>query len=210
MTHVYSASGSRRSAVFTAIFALHLAVFLVVLNDRIAVVGPTVRDPGRVTLLPRIPPKPEFVPPDEPVRVEIDGYVAPEPIIIIPTFDDAKVTPMEPMVGADYQHGVASQHGTVVRVAASLQGLSSGFANVVRACYPAQSRRASEEGKVLLAVTIGAQGQMQSWRMVQSSGFPRLDSAAGCVVEKLKFNAAREDGRAVQSEVLLPIVFRLD
>jgi periplasmic protein TonB len=209
MTHVYSAGGSRRSAVFTAIIALHFAVFLVVLNDRIPV-GTNVPDSRPVTLLPRIPPNPEYVPPEKPVRVEIDGYVPSEPVIIIPTFDDVKVAPTEPMVGADYQDGSASQHAAVVRVAASLQGLSSGFANIVRACYPAQSRRASEEGKVLLAVMIDARGQAKSWRIVQSSGFPLLDSAAGCVVEKLKFNAAREDGRAVQSEVLLPIVFRLD
>jgi len=30
------------------------------------------------------------------------------------------------------------------------------------------------------------------------------------VLGRLGFNAAREDGRAVQSEVLLPIIFRLD
>ena len=63
---------------------------------------------------------------------------------------------------------------------------------------------------MLIAVAIGAQGQVRSWRLVQSSGFPRLDTAAPCVLDKLNFNAAREDGRAVEAEVLLPIVFRLD
>ena len=97
-----------------------------------------------------------------------------------------------------------------MRFAASLKGRSSDFAGVIRACYPAGARRAGEEGSVLIAVMIGTQGQVRSWRMVQSSGFPRLDAAVACVLDRLKFNAASEDGRAVQSEVLLPVVFRLD
>jgi outer membrane biosynthesis protein TonB len=61
-----------------------------------------------------------------------------------------------------------------------------------------------------LSVVIGTRGQVLSWRTAQNSGFPRLDTAAQCVLDRLKFNAGHEDGRGVVAEVLLAVVFRLD
>ncbi len=206
MTHVYSASGSRRSAVFTAIIALHFALFLVVINDQVPAVRVKPYDPPRVRLLPPPPIPRNVVPPDAPDQFEFGDEVVSEPVIRLPIFDTSEAEPSMPTDGGDF----LPRGAPVVRVAASLQGRSSGFANVIRACYPASARRAGEEGTVLTAVTIGSQGPIRSWRVVQSSGFPRLDAAAPCVLDRLNFNAAREDGRAVQSEVLLPIVFRLD
>jgi protein TonB len=68
----------------------------------------------------------------------------------------------------------------------------------------------NEEGRVTAQVLIGAQGSALSWRVAQSSGFPRLDAATGCVLGKLEFVAGRQDGQAIAAEAMLPIVFRLD
>ncbi len=210
MTHTYSAGGSRRAAVFTAIIGLHFALYLVVASIQVPDPREKTREPGPITVQLPMAQIPVFLPPEVPGRIEPGDYFWPKPVIVIPTFDSPQSAPTAPTVGGEYQDGLSPQRAPVERVAASLQGRGSGFADVVRTCYPASARRAGEEGRLLIAVTIGSQGPIRSWRVVQSSGFPRLDAAAPCVLERLNFNAAREDGRAVQSEVLLPIVFRLD
>ena len=210
MTHVYPAGGSRRVAVFTAIIGLHVAVLLLVLNDQVPVFPVTTGQPGPVTLLPQKPLPPVIVPPDRLQPLDPLGEVVAEPEFSMPVFltDDASGSPIADGRAPDGVLPTPEVH--VVRTRASLQGLGGDFAAVVRACYPAGARRDSEEGLLKLAVTIGTGGQVVSWRLAESTGFPRLDAAAQCVLDKLRFNAARDDGRAVQSEVILPIVFRLD
>jgi len=211
MTHVYSAGGSRRAVVFAAIVGLHFAVLLVVLNDRVPAFRDTTGEPGPIQVIPPKPEEPVIVPPDELPPPEPLGQTYAEPEFPIPEFAPEDRAPDVPTAGGQTQHGGLPSAGVpMVRSRASLQGRSSGFAAAVRACYPAGARRDGEEGLLKLAVTISAGGQVQSWRVAESTGFPRLDVAAQCVLDKLRFNAAREDGRAIQSEVLLPIIFRLD
>ncbi len=211
MAHVYSAGGSRQAAVFTAIIGFHCAVLLVVLNDRIPIIRPIPRDRGPVIVLPQKPAPPVIVQPGKVVPIEAFGPRVEIPDIPIPLFPADDPANDGVNVDGEAQDGVLpSAGGAAIRTSASLQGLSRDFAAVVRACYPAGARRDGEEGLLKLAVTIGSDGQARSWRVIESTGFPRLDAAAPCVLDKLRFNPAREDGRAVQSEVLLPIVFRLN
>ncbi len=51
--------------------------------------------------------------------------------------------------------------------------------------YPPVSRRLGEQGTVILAVTVEPNGRASDVKIVQSSGFPRLDQAA---VEGVKAN----------------------
>ena len=203
MTHVYSASRSRRSAVFTAIIALHFAIFLVLISEQVPIRVPE-RERIPIKVYPSKPPVPKLVQPGKPILVEIGDVKATEPELRIPNFD-----PTELQAGPGTAGEIPGESAAVDRVNASLRGVSSDFASVIRACYPAGARRAGEEGTVAIAVAIGADGRAGSWRLLQSSGFPRLDAAVPCVLDKLRFNAAREDGRAVLSQVRLPIVFRL-
>ncbi len=211
MTHNYSAGGSRRAVVLTAIIGFHFAMFLVIAAGLVPrPVEPFIKvkpiTPPRI-----VEPVPAIVPPQWPGRIDPEAYFVPEPKFPIPSFPDSKDSPTAPTADRDTPNGEPSiQRQPVERALPSLQGRGDRFADVIRACYPAASRRAGEEGRVLIAVTIGTQGQVRSWRLMQSSGFPRLDAATPCVLGKLRFNAGREDGRAVEAEVSLPIVFRLD
>ncbi|MGB5131833.1 MAG: TonB family protein [Steroidobacteraceae bacterium] len=211
MAHVYSAGGSRRAAVFTAIIGLHFAVLLLVLNDEVPSFPVTTRLPGPVTVLPPEPQTPVIVPPDEVAPPEAFGPAIERPDLQIPDFAARNEMPGAPTADGQTQDDAWPPPGAyTVRTPASLQGLSRDFAAVVRACYPAGARRNGQEGQLKLAVTIGTRGQVIAWRVVESTGFPRLDAAAPCVLGKLGFNAAREGGRSVESEVLLPMIFRLD
>lgn len=76
--------------------------------------------------------------------------------------------------------------------------------------YPAISRRSGEEGKVVLRVQVSPQGTAESIDIKTSSGIQRLDEAALNTVRKWKFIPAKRGETAIQSTVLVPIVFKLE
>lgn len=76
--------------------------------------------------------------------------------------------------------------------------------------YPALSRRMREEGQVLLRVLVSADGRPATIELKQSSGSRRLDKAAETAVARWRFVPAKQDERAIQSWVIVPIVFKLE
>lgn len=75
--------------------------------------------------------------------------------------------------------------------------------------YPDASKRASEEGRCTVQVTVGADGRISDESIQTSSGFPRLDEACLKGVHGLKLIPATEDGKPVAKTVALPIVWKL-
>ena len=74
--------------------------------------------------------------------------------------------------------------------------------------YPAQAKRRGESGTVLLQVQVDAQGRPSRVDVVQSSRSRTLDREAQRAVEHWLFSPAIRNGRAVPSNVLVPIEFR--
>jgi len=83
----------------------------------------------------------------------------------------------------------------------------TGFA---RPQYPPVSRRLEEEGRAVLEVRVGADGSVVSVRVVESSGYWRLDNAALRAVRIARFTPARRFGRPVASVLRLAFTFRLE
>ena len=76
--------------------------------------------------------------------------------------------------------------------------------------YPPLSRRAGEQGKVVLRVSVTPQGTADNIEIKTSSGSTRLDEAAQKTVRTWKFIPAKRGDSAVQSWVLVPIIFKLE
>ncbi|MFV0372012.1 MAG: TonB family protein [Azonexus sp.] len=76
--------------------------------------------------------------------------------------------------------------------------------------YPPLSRRMGEEGKVMLRVSVTPQGTAAEVQIHTSSGSPRLDESAQKTVRNWKFIPAKQGDTAVQSWVLVPIIFKLE
>lgn len=76
--------------------------------------------------------------------------------------------------------------------------------------YPPLARRMGEEGKVILRVSVNPQGTADSVEIRTSSGSPRLDEAAQKTVRNWKFIPAKRGETAIQSWVLVPIIFKLE
>jgi len=67
-----------------------------------------------------------------------------------------------------------------------------------------------EEGKVILRVSVNPQGGADSVEIKTSSGSLRLDESAQKTVRNWKFIPAKRGETAVQSWVLVPIIFKLE
>jgi periplasmic protein TonB len=75
--------------------------------------------------------------------------------------------------------------------------------------YPPASRRAREEGEVLVRVLIDVDGRPNEIRILRSSGHERLDEAAIEAVRAALFRPYVADGRARAAYVRVPVEFAL-
>jgi protein TonB len=91
-----------------------------------------------------------------------------------------------------------------------LSELSLGCPQRTSPDYPAISRRLGEQGQVKLKVELDETGRITSARVVESSGYKRLDEAGLAAVKNWRCNAAMRDGKAVRAVALQPFDFILN
>lgn len=75
--------------------------------------------------------------------------------------------------------------------------------------YPVESLRKGEAGSVIIRVRIDAAGEPRDAKIEQSSGFRNLDRAARQAVMRWRYAPKVEHGNAVESEILVPVDFKL-
>jgi protein TonB len=66
--------------------------------------------------------------------------------------------------------------------------------------YPAEAMLAGEQGTVVLALLVGADGQVKSSKIVSSSGSNRLDEATSASLSLCHFTPATVDGTPVEAD----------
>lgn len=211
MTHTYSAGGSRRTAVLTAIIGFHFGMFLLIASSFMPrPFGPS-PEPPVLRLLPPEPKPRVMIVPRLSQPLEVADYPVLEPPLQLPDFsrrEDAKPSPADDATVPGGDVIVETRAADIVGPRLRLRG--DRLAALISACYPAAARRAGEEGRVLVRVRVGSDGRIVAWQIQQGSGFSRLDEAVRCIIERLVIEPGRRDGRAVEAEALLPIMFRLD
>ena len=74
--------------------------------------------------------------------------------------------------------------------------------------YPEGLATAGIEGRVLLRVTVDAEGRAADVRVETSSGNAALDDSARSQALRWRFPVERKDGQAVSRQVLVPVDFR--
>jgi protein TonB len=76
--------------------------------------------------------------------------------------------------------------------------------------YPEAARRRGEQGRVMLRVSVSADGTPLDVSVAATSGHPGLDSAAVSAVRQWRFIPAVRAGTPEQAVAEIPIRFRLD
>jgi len=76
--------------------------------------------------------------------------------------------------------------------------------------YPGAALRRGEQGRVVLRVSVSADGAPLAVDLAETSGHESLDSAALSAVRRWRFVPAMQSGRPVPAIAVVPIRFRLD
>lgn len=209
MATTYSAGGSRTTAVFVGIVVLHLVFFWALKKGLVRSGLQIVQDFSIMDLPPPPPPPENLDEPPPPPPVDVPPPTVPPPLIELPTFEGPSTA-----ITAKVQETPRQQPPTPARqvqiTPARIRSRGDRISAAISACYPSASRRLSEEGRVVATITVGADGKAGSVNVTQSSGFQRLDAAVECVVRRLPFEPGKRDGQPVDSQVSIPIVFKLE
>jgi protein TonB len=102
------------------------------------------------------------------------------------------------------------QRSQIASVAVTPAGFSAAYLRNPSPRYPVASRHAGEQGTVTLRVRVALDGSASRVTVEKSSGSPHLDAAALEAVKAWRFTPARRGEDAVESWMLVPIVFRLE
>jgi len=110
-----------------------------------------------------------------------------------------------------------------VRLNAALQGMESftlegrvappealDAARNRRPNYPESSRRRGEEGVVRVELSVDSTGRVADVRVLESSGFSALDTAAVQTVREWRFRPAKRAGLPVAGSITTAVHFRLE
>ena len=168
-----------------------------------------------VNLMPPPPPPPpaDDTPPPPPSAPQV---VAPPPLVHVLTPPVPIATTPEPTpVRAPVAPVIGPATATVVSSApaapSTVQGgdLATQMVSGKPPRYPIESRRKREQGTVLLALTLGIDGAVESLTIAQSSGFSRLDAAARDAVRTWRWKPTIRDGQPVKVKGVVEIPFVL-
>ena len=162
-------------------------------------------------------PEPEFKPEvkAEPVIQLATVPSAPSAVVVaasatpVPSFGSASTTvPLNAVTAtaAVNPSAVANQRPAIAPVVTQ-----PAYLRKPKPVYPASARLKRQEGIVLLAVEVSAQGKPLRVEVETSSGFALLDEAAlTTVLRRWRFTPAQLDGVPVADRVQVPVQFQLD
>jgi len=159
------------------------------------------------------PPKPEAKPPVEPPKpkpVVRPQPKPPEPLPLVTAPIEAPspspiVVPPPPPPPPEPAPVVAAPP-----VAISAPIFAADYLDNPPPSYPMLSRRAGEQGRVVLRVLVNPGGRADDVEIRSSSGYLRLDEAARDTVRRWRFVPAKRGDEPVPAWVLIPISFRLE
>lgn len=211
-------TGNRRAfswgfSVATAFtLALHAIAFLMILAPVLAPhAAERIKDDGVLIQVieplpePPKPPPPPPEPPQKPLPQVVHRALQPPPVTPPPT---SPVVVSEPSPVAEVAPPpippTPNQASTDVRASARIS-----YSRQYRPQYPTQAIRLRQEGTVQLKVLVGVDGNPLEIRVMDSSGYRRLDQAAIAAARQWKFNPAKQNGVPRQGWAIIPIEFSL-
>jgi len=209
--------GQRRGPNLPAILlivAVHAALIFAMMQVRQHVIAVREARLTVVNLTPPAPPPPsEETPPPPPSKPEI---AAPAPLVQmpVPPVQLVATTPIPVPVPSPVPVKAAPAPPAPPAPPSTVQGgdLATQMVSGKPPRYPIESRRKREQGTVVLSLTLGIDGAVESVAVAQSSGFKRLDDAARDAVRGWRWRPTVRDGQPVRVRgvVEIPFVLRVD
>jgi len=133
-----------------------------------------------------------------------------QPVLALPEPNPAAESAVAVPRAAEKRTPPVEARTNVASAAPSLPGFSATYLRNPAPRYPVAARRAGEQGTVTLRVLVTRDGQPARVDVEKSSGSAHLDAAALEAVRGWRFVPARRGTDAIESWVLVPVVFRLE
>ena len=198
----------RRGGAFLVVILLHVVVgwaFYTGLAKRLA---SSIIPPVEIAQIDK-PKDVDKPPPPPPKLEEIKPYVPPPEFVDIQAPQEqtnaiAVVTQTAPVAPAPVVAAPVVQHASTPPRQDPKHPLKIG-----EDYYPDASKRANEEGRCIVLMTVSADGKITNESIQTSSGFPRLDDACLKGVHGQRMMPATENGKPVEKTVSIPIVWKL-
>ncbi|AKH42248.1 protein TonB [Altererythrobacter atlanticus] len=214
----YGEAHRPRLTVMAGIVLFHLVVIAVLATARYSAQA---RDREErlttfsVTTPPPPPPAPAETPP-EPATQQAAPILAPAPPIALPRPVPVAAAPVDLSISSPAPAAVSVQPPAPAappRAAAPAPVVPPDFSAAQLGnpgpSYPYLSRKAREEGVVMLKVLVSADGHAKQLQIEETSGFERLDKAAVKTVRKWRFLPASRAGSPCEAWVIVPVTFSL-
>ena len=157
--------------------------------------------PPKVVAAPVVVRKTETLPPPPMPLAIADPTPAPNaPVGVV-----ARAAPLPPLTAP-----VAATPAPVAAPKVELPSSDAEYLQNPKPAYPAMSKRLGEQGKVVVRVLIGVDGEVQKAEIRQSSGFERLDQAALNTAQRWRYVPGKRGGVAEAMWFNVPINFVLE
>ncbi len=197
----------RRGVALLVVILLHVIVGYAFYSGLAMRLAQTIIPPVEIAQIDK-PKEVDKPPPPPPKLEEIKPYVPPPEFVDIqapqePTNAIAVVTQQVQPQAAPVAAPVAAKPGTPPRMDPK-HPLKIG-----EEWYPDASKRANEEGRCIVTMTVAADGRVTAESLQTSSGFPHLDDACLKAVHGQRMLPATEDGKPVEKTVSIPISWKL-
>lgn len=203
-------SSAQRSGLLGIVIGAHVAVLLVVMAAKS--VAPQIMEMPLIVDLLQPPPVEQKQPEAKPLPVAKPQPVrekqAPLPKPAAPVIEATQSS--QPAPAAPVAAPAETKPAPMVSEPVVQARFDADYLRNPAPPYPPLSKRMGEEGKVILRVSVTPQGTAKNVEIKTSSGSTRLDEAAQKTVRNWKFIPAKRGDSAIQSFVLVPIIFKLE
>jgi periplasmic protein TonB len=196
----------RRGAALIAVILLHIVIVWAFYTGLAGKLVQTVIPPVEIAQIDK-PKDVDKPPPPPPKLEEIKPYVPP------PEFVDIQA-PQQETTAITQTTQTVQRPAPVVQAPPPAPGTPPRMdpkhpLKIGEEWYPDASKRANEEGRCIVQMTVSADGRVTAESLQQTSGFPRLDEACLKAVHGQRMLPATEAGKPIEKTVSIPIVWKL-
>jgi protein TonB len=206
------ADAPRRWPALLAIAALHVLAFATL---DLAGVLPSRRIASElkvIALSPEMMPPPAAAPEPaapQPAKLAVTPVPVALPPVVQASTAPAPIAVAKPIVAAPEPAPAPAPVVPAPAGPVQVADLDARAVSIVAPKYPLESRRRREQGTLVLAVTLGPDGEVAGVSISQSSGFDRLDKAALDAVRRWRWSPTIRGGARVAVRGVVEIPFEL-
>lgn len=194
---------SSRVVGLAIVLGLHLLLVWALVSGLARDVVKAVQEPLQVALIAELPKEVPPAPPPPPEVVKPPEAYVPPPVV-------QKAPPVVPQKTIQQVQTVQPEPQPVIVEPQPVLPRADPSHGNTQPPYPAASRRAGEEGRVILMLYVDANGRVTDGRVDQSSGYDRLDKVALMHARRTwRFLPATKDGAPVGHWMKFVVNFKL-